>query len=273
VTYGLEAIEVSRSYRRGRKALDGVTLAVPRGRAAALIGPNGAGKTTLIRCWAGFERPSGGRLFVLGRPPEAGRDGVAIVAQNPSLYRSLTVGEHIALAVHTRTGFEPKLARARLDRLGIGPEERVDRLSGGQRAQVALSLAVGLRAEVLLLDEPVASLDPLSRVAFLGEIAALRAETGVTVLLSSHVVGELDSACDWIVLLSGGRVILSEDRAALLARHVVSDLPLAGGTVGMPIPGADGAALTFVQPGRDGGSASRPARLDDVVIAYMAANP
>lgn len=270
---GLEAIDATKIYRRKRRALAGATIEIPRGRAAALIGPNGAGKTTLIRCWAGFERPTSGRLSVLGRRPEAGRDGVAIVSQNPSLYRSLTVGEHLALAGHTRPRFDPGLALARLDRLGIGPRERVDRLSGGQRAQVALTLAVGLRAEVLLLDEPAASLDPLSRVAFLGEIAALRVETGVTVLLSSHVVGELDSACDWIVLLSGGRVILSEDRAALLARHAVSDHPLAGGTVGMPIPGADGAVLTLVQPGRDVGSAGRPARLDDVVIAYMAANP
>ena len=215
---------LSKRYRSGAPlALDGVTLTVPTGTITAVVGPNGAGKSTLIRTWMGFERPTAGRVTVTGidpwrhRPEAVARIGY--VPQAASLYRDLTVADHLALAVTLRHGFERSVAVERLKSLGIGPSKRASELSGGQQAQLGLAIALATRAPVLLLDEPLASLDPLARREFLSVlVAAVRAD-GHTAFLSSHIVTDVEEACERLVVLSAGRVLLDAEVAQARADH------------------------------------------------------
>ena len=205
MTDGFEAHGLGKRYRRRQWALRDVDVSVPAGSITALVGPNGAGKSTLIKAGIGFERPTAGRVFVDGVDPwkERGRAirRVGYVPQSPSLYRELTVDDHVRLAATLRRGFDVDLARRRLDQLAIPLTSRADELSGGQQAQVGLALALGTRAPVLLLDEPLASLDPLARREFLHVLVdAVRAD-GATALLSSHVITDIEQACDRLLVL------------------------------------------------------------------------
>lgn len=223
----LEAVSVSKRYRRsGTWALREVDLAILPGTITALVGPNGAGKSTLLRSFLGFEQPTAGLVRVMGVDPQADRKEairrVGYVSQSSGLYRGLSVSDHLDLAGTLRPGFDRGLASGRLDELGIPLGQRAGELSGGQQAHVALSIALGTRAPVLLLDEPLASLDPLARHDFLNVLVSEVRGRGATALLSSHIVSDVETACDAIAVLGSGRVMLHRPIAATLAEHRVA---------------------------------------------------
>ena len=211
------------SKRYGRKtALSGCTIAVPEGRIVGLVGPNGAGKSTLLSLTCGLIAPSDGRIEVLGAPPAAGAAQLArvgFVAQDAPVYAGLSVAEHLTLGARLNPRWDRALARRRIERLGLDPAQKAGRLSGGQRAQLALTLAAAKRGELLILDEPVASLDPVARRTFLHDLLSFADELGVSVVLSSHLLSDLSQVCDHLIVLAGGRVQIAGDTAGLLSTH------------------------------------------------------
>ena len=214
-------------------ALRECTLAVPSGHVTALIGPNGAGKTTLLNLAVGLTAPSAGALTVLGGQAAgspAALDGIAFVAQDTPLYRNLSVADMIYVTRQLNRRFDQAYARARLDELGIPPRRKAGKLSGGQQAQVALTLALARHPRLLVLDEPVAMLDPIARHDFMAAVLAAASADGVSVLLSSHVLTELERVASYLVLLSRGQVRLAGAVDDLLAAHQhasLEDLALA----------------------------------------------
>jgi ABC-2 type transport system ATP-binding protein len=269
----LETRALTKRYRRGRTpALENVTLAVPRGAFVALVGPNGAGKSTLIRTFLGFERPTGGSAHVQGidvRLDTARALGqLGYVGQEPGIYRVLTARDQIALAAELRPRFDAEGALRRLADAGIPDDRPAGQLSGGQQAQLALTLALGTQAPVLLLDEPLASLDPLARREFLGTVADAVAQ-GTTVLLSSHIVGDLDEVCDRLIVLAPARVQLDAEMAWARAHHRLVPLADAGGldVVGS-FANRRGVHTALV---RTEEIVADPPRLDDIVLGYLAA--
>jgi ABC-2 type transport system ATP-binding protein len=221
VTVALEAGGLGKRYGR-RWALSGCTLRVPAGHVAGLVGPNGAGKTTLLHLAVGLIAPSVGTVAVLGEPVRARASQLArvgFVAQDTPLYASLTIADHLRLGAKLNPSWDGPLARERIARLGLDSAQRAGRLSGGQRAQLALTLAVAKRPELLVLDEPVASLDPLARREFLQSLMEITAEHEVSVVLSSHLVADLERVCDYLILLADARVQLAGEVDELLATH------------------------------------------------------
>ena len=217
----IEASGLGKRYGR-TWALRECTLAVPAGRVAALVGPNGAGKTTLLNLAVGLAGPSAGAVTVLGGRPAgspAALDGIAFVAQDTPLYKNLTVADMIYVTPNLNRRFDQAYARARLDELGIPPRRKTGKLSGGQQAQLALTLALARRPRLLVLDEPVAALDPIARHDFMATVLAAAAADGVSVLLSSHVLTELERVASYLVLMSRGRVRLAGEVNDLLAAH------------------------------------------------------
>ncbi|MFF2628758.1 ABC transporter ATP-binding protein [Kitasatospora griseola] len=212
----IEARGVGRRFR-GRWALRECTLEVPAGRMAGLVGPNGAGKSTLLQLTVGLLAPSEGKLRVLGGPPTGPQSArIGFVGQDAPVHRSLTVAEHLTLGAKLNRHWDGAGARRRIEELGLDPGRRAGRLSGGQRAQLALTLALAKRPELLVLDEPVAALDPLARREFLDGLARARAAHGTTVLLSSHLVSDLSRDCDHLIVLGRGRVRAAGPSAELL---------------------------------------------------------
>jgi ABC-2 type transport system ATP-binding protein len=209
--------------RYGRKwALEECELEIPSGHVVGLVGPNGAGKTTLIHLAVGLLTPSAGSIEVLGNKPSdnpAQLARVGFVAQDTPTYARLTVADHLALGAHMNPGWDADVARRRIDDLDLDPKQRAGTLSGGQQAQLALTLAVAKRPEFLILDEPVASLDPLARREFLQSLMEVVVEQGVSVVLSSHLVADLERVCDYLVVLVSSRVQLAGEVDALLASH------------------------------------------------------
>lgn len=206
----------------GTWALRECTLEIPAGRVAALIGPNGAGKTTLLNLAVGLAAPSAGHVTALGGRPAgspAALDGIAFVAQDTPVYKTLSVADMIYLTRSLNRRFDQPYARARLDELGIPFRRRAGKLSGGQQAQLALTLALARRPRLLVLDEPVAMLDPVARHDFMATVLAAAAGDGVSVLLSSHVLAELERVASYLVLLSRGQVRLAGDVGDLLTAH------------------------------------------------------
>jgi ABC-2 type transport system ATP-binding protein len=221
----IEAHQLSKRYRRV-SALTECTVTVPEGRISALVGPNGAGKTTLLRLLAGLARPTGGTASVLGGTPRqdpAFLAEIGYLAQEIPLYPRFTATDHIRIGAHLNPRWDAALARTRLEELRIPLDQRVGTLSGGQRAQVALALTLAKRPRLLLLDEPVAALDPLARRNFLATLTSATADAAgsLTVVLSSHLVTDLERVCDHIILLARSRVQLCGDIDALLAEHKV----------------------------------------------------
>jgi ABC-2 type transport system ATP-binding protein len=219
----IETDGLTKRYRRVT-ALSDCSITVPEGRISALVGPNGAGKTTLLRLLAGLARPTGGTAAVLGGAPRqdpAFLAGIGYLAQEIPLYRRFTAEDHIGIGAHLNPRWDGGLVRARLRELGIPLDRAVGTLSGGQRAQVALALTLAKRPRVLLLDEPVAALDPLARRHFLGTLTSAVAEAAgeLTVVLSSHLIADLERVCDHIILLAASKVQLCGDIDALLAEH------------------------------------------------------
>ena len=211
-------------------ALRDCNLAVPEGHVVALVGPNGAGKTTLLHLAVGLVAPTSGRVSVQGGLA-AGSAGalssVAFVAQDAALYPSLSIADTVHLARNLNTGFDAGRAEARIRELDLSPARKVGKLSGGQRAQVALTLALAKRPRFLVLDEPLSSLDPLARHEFMAALMAAVAEDGISVLFSSHVVAELERVCDYLVVLTGGRVQVAGEVDDLLDTHQLYTGPAA----------------------------------------------
>ena len=205
-------------------ALSDCSITVPAGRISALVGPNGAGKTTLLRMLAGLARPTGGTAAVLGGAPRqdpAFLAEIGYLAQEIPLYRRLSAKDHIRAGAHLNPRWDGAAARDRLRDLRVPLGQPVGTLSGGQRAQVGLSLALAKQPRVLLLDEPVAALDPLARRQFLATLTSAVADAAgdLTVLLSSHVIADVERVCDHMVLLAASRVQLCGDIDELLASH------------------------------------------------------
>jgi ABC-2 type transport system ATP-binding protein len=285
MTAVLEANGFGKRYRRRTWALRGVDLTVPEGTITALVGPNGSGKSTLIRAWIGFERPTEGRLGTGGIDPQADRAAavarVGYVPQSPSLYGTLTVAEHLTLATTLRHAFDAALAAHYIERLSIPLSALASELSGGEQAQVGLALALGTRARILLLDEPLASLDPLARREFLHVLVdAVRSE-GHTALLSSHVITDIEQACDRLIVLGKGHTLLDLSISEALAHHrVIEGTPTtaidADRVVGS-FPSAAGDGLTLVRVpvaqalAAEASVEGRRATLEEVVIGHMAA--
>jgi ABC-2 type transport system ATP-binding protein len=211
-------------------ALRECTLAIPQGSLAALVGPNGAGKTTLMHMSVGLAVPSAGTVTVLDGQPAgsaAALDGIAFVGQDAPMYKNLSTGDMLHLTKNLNRSFDLQYARARLAQLGIPLKRKSGKLSGGQQAQLALTLALARRPRLLILDEPLAMLDPLARHDFMATVMAAMADDGVSVLLSSHALAELERVADYLVLLSGGTVRLDGEVEDLLARHRVLTGPAA----------------------------------------------
>jgi ABC-2 type transport system ATP-binding protein len=264
-------------------ALRECTLAIPDGHVAALVGPNGAGKTTLLNLAVGLTAPTAGAVAVLGgtRPgsPDA-LDGIAFVAQDAPVYANLSVADMLHLTRNLNRHFDQGYAKARLGELGIPLTRKAGKLSGGQQAQLALTLALGRRPRLLLLDEPMASLDPLARHDFMATVMTAMADDGVSVVLSSHVLTELERVADYLVLLSGGSVQVAGEVDDLLASHRVLTGPAAEagryaerlGVVHARRGGAQAHLLVRTNGSTDPvppGWESHPVSLEELTLAYL----
>jgi ABC-2 type transport system ATP-binding protein len=221
VTAVIEANGLGKRY--GHKwALRECTLAIPAGKVVALVGPNGAGKTTLLHLSVGLLRPDAGSIGVLGGRPGTTPGQLArvgFVAQDAPTYAGLSIRDHLRFGEWMNPSWDADLAEDRIERLGLDPHQKAGELSGGQRAQLALTLAVAKRPELLVLDEPVASLDPLARREFLQDLMEVVVEHGASVILSSHLVADLERVCDYLVMLVDSRVQVAGDIDELLATH------------------------------------------------------
>jgi len=221
VTAVLETSGLAKRYGR-RWALSDCTLEIPPGHVVGLVGPNGAGKTTLLHLAVGLLSPTSGALLVLGDRPAHGAAQLArvgFVAQATPLYAGLSVTDHLRFGAWLNPGWDRALAERRIDQIGLDPRQRVRELSGGQRAQLALTLAVAKRPELLILDEPLASLDPLARREFLQHLMESVAEHQLSVVLSSHLVSDLERVCDYLIVLVSSRVQVAGEIEGLLASH------------------------------------------------------
>jgi ABC-2 type transport system ATP-binding protein len=214
-------------HRYGRRTwgLQDATLEVPPGRIVALVGPNGAGKTTLLHMAAGLLSPTAGTVEVIGDSPEKRLDRVGFVAQDAPLWPRLRVEDVLEIGRCMNPRFDSQLANDRIAHLDIPTGSRISSLSGGQRAQVALTLVLAKRPELLLLDEPLSNLDPLARREFLASMFETCSESGTAVLFSSHVVAELERICDYLILLRKGHVRLAGDIDELRQAHRVLSGP------------------------------------------------
>nr|WP_221474399.1 ABC transporter ATP-binding protein [Planomonospora venezuelensis] len=198
------------------------TIDIPAGHVVGLVGPNGAGKTTLLKLASGQLEPTAGDITVLGGRPggtPAQLARVGFVAQDTPVYARLTVAEHLRLGARLNPRWDDGVARERIAQLGLDPTQRAGRLSGGQRAQLALTLGLAKRPELLILDEPVASLDPLARREFLQGLMEAVVEHEFSVVLSSHLVSDLERICDYLIVLVDSRVLVAGDVDRLLATH------------------------------------------------------
>jgi len=276
-------IETSAAGKRyGRRwALRDCTLAIPAGKVVGLVGPNGAGKTTLLQLAAGLLYPTSGTLTVLGGRPgstPAQLAKVGFVAQDAAAYGRLSVAGHLRMGEWLNPGWDSELAARRIADLGLDPRQRAGSLSGGQRAQLALTMAVAKRPEVILLDEPVASLDPLARREFLQTLMEVVAEQGSSVVLSSHLIADIERVCDYLVVLVASRVALAGEVSELLASHHRLSGPrrepdsLPAGQEVIEASHTDRQSTFLIRsdgPVLDPAWTVRPVTLDDLVLAYM----
>jgi ABC-2 type transport system ATP-binding protein len=269
----LSATRLAKRYGR-TEALSDVTLDIPAGAIAALIGPNGAGKSTLIKCWLGFERPTRGATSVAGHDPVA--EGAAVMrevgylAQGAPLYPDLTVGQHLQLARGLRPSIDVSGAGARLGELRISLASRVGHLSGGEQAQVALAIVVATHPSVLILDEPLASLDPLARREFLDVLVDTAHREEQTVLLSSHIVSDVEHTCDTVIVLTDGRLLLSGRVSEALELHAVGPRSgVEGRSIG-PLPNSPDVPRSLYATAADGANGLRPPSLEELVLGYLA---
>jgi len=274
----IEASGLGKRYG-GTWALRECSLAIPAGHVAALVGPNGAGKTTLLNLAVGLAAPSAGGVTVLGGLPAGSPealDGIAFVAQDTPVYRNLSVADMLHLTRSLNRRFDQSYARARLNELGIPLKRKAGRLSGGQQAQLALALA--RRPRLLVLDEPVAMLDPIARHDFMATVLAAMADDGVSVVLSSHVLAELEWVADYLILLSRGQVQMVGEVDDLLAGHRVLTGPAAEASNFAERPvvhasRAEAQAHLLIRAAADDpvppGWEAHPVSLEELVLAYL----
>lgn len=280
MTAVLRATGLGKRYGR-HWALSDCTLSIPAGHVVGLVGPNGAGKSTLLNLAVGLLRPTQGDLEVLGARPAADREQlskVGFVAQDTPTYARLSVADHLRLGARLNPGWDAAVAAERLGRLGLDPSRRAGTLSGGQRAQLALTLCIAKRPELLVLDEPVASLDPLARREFLQDLMAAVAEQDLSVVLSSHLVADVERTCDYLVVLVDSRVRVAGDIESLLTTHVRLTGPrrdptaLPTGTTVISERHTERQTTLLVrteQPLLDPWWTVTPLTLEDLVLAYM----
>jgi ABC-2 type transport system ATP-binding protein len=217
----LEARGLGKRYRK-RWALTDCTLSIPAGHVVGLVGPNGAGKTTLLNLATGLLAPTSGSIETLGGEPASSPAQLArvgFVAQDTPTYAGLSVADHLKLGARMNPGWDAELALNRIEQLGLDPAQRAGKLSGGERAQLALTLAIAKQPELLILDEPIASLDPLARREFLQGLMEFTAGHEVSVLMSSHLVADLERVCDYLIVLVASRVRVAGEVEDLLAKH------------------------------------------------------
>ena len=281
MTAVLEATDLGKRYRH-KWALSDCTLSIPQGHVVGLVGPNGSGKSTLLNLAAGLLAPSAGRLDVLGGTPA--RDATALgrvgfVAQEPPVYSAFSVRDHLRLGAHLNPRWGAELAEHRVEDLGLDPSQRAGKLSSGQRAQLALTLAIAKRPELLLLDEPVASLDPLARREFLQILMETVADQDVSIVLSSHLVSDIERVCDYLIVLADSRVQLAGDVDELVSSHhrlIGSRRDPAGYPANQEVIDAshtDRQSSLIVRshgPVLEEAWTIEPVSLEDLVLAYMA---
>jgi ABC-type multidrug transport system ATPase subunit len=277
----LETGQLGKRYG-GTWAVRDCSLRLPRGRVAALLGPNGAGKSTLLHMAVGLLRPDAGAVRVFGRSPYGNTailSEIGFVAQDTPLYRDFTAVELITMGAKLNRRWDSALARNRLAQLGIPPDKPVGKLSGGQRAQVALALAMAKRPQLLLLDEPVASLDPLARREFMQALMSGVAEAGTTVLLSSHLLADLEHVCDYLIVLHAAQVrlvgavkdLVAEHRQLVGPRH--HHAPIPGVTAVVEANHTDQQSTLLVRTNatiHDPQWTVRQVTVEDLILAYLA---
>jgi ABC-2 type transport system ATP-binding protein len=268
---------LGKRYRRLR-ALTDCTLSIPAGHVVGLVGPNGAGKTTLLNLAVGLLAPTTGTIEVLGGPPAGRLPRIGFLAQAAPVYAGLSVADHLALGARLNPGWDAGLASGRIDRLDLDPAQKAGTLSGGQRAQLALTLAIAKRPELLILDEPVASLDPLARREFLQDLMEAVAEQELSVVLSSHLVADLERVCDYLIVLVGSRVRVAGPVEELLASHHLlsgarrDPATLPGGQQVISASHTDRQTTLLVRtsgPVLDPAWSVSQVGLEDLVLAYM----
>jgi ABC-2 type transport system ATP-binding protein len=276
----IETTGLGKRYRRVW-ALSDCTLSIPAGHVVGLVGPNGAGKTTLLNLATGMLAPTTGRIEVLGGQPGSGPAQLARVgylAQGAPVYAGLSVADHLRLGAHLNPRWDAELARNRIERLDLSLGQKAGTLSGGQRAQLALTLTVAKRPEVLILDEPVASLDPLARREFLQQLMEAVAEHGLSVVLSSHLIGDLERVCDYLIVLVASRVRVAGPVEDLLATHHLLSGPrrdpatLPAGQHVISASHTDRQTTVLVQTSDqilDPAWTAAEVGLEDLVLAYM----
>jgi ABC-2 type transport system ATP-binding protein len=276
----LETHAVGKRYGR-RWALRDCSLTIPAGRVVGLVGPNGAGKTTLLQLAVGLLTPTAGTISVLGGRPAEGPTQlgrVGFVAQDTTVYPNLSVAKHVRMGAWMNPSWDTELAQRRIAQLGLDPRQRAGSLSGGQRAQLALTLAIAKRPDLLVLDEPVASLDPLARREFLQSLMEVVAERNVSVVLSSHLIADLERVCDYLVVLVASRVHLAGDVADLLAAHHrlsgprrdPASLPATQQVIEASHTAKQSTLLVRTEdPILDPAWTVTPVTLDDLVLAYL----
>jgi ABC-2 type transport system ATP-binding protein len=280
MTAVLQANGLGKRYGR-RQALTDCTLDIPPGRVVGLVGPNGAGKSTLLQLACGLLSPTSGTIEVLGARPASGPQHLAkvgFVAQDTPTYAGLSVADHLRFGARLNPTWDAGLAARRIGQLGLDPEQRAGKLSGGQRAQLALTLAIAKRPQLLILDEPVSSLDPLARREFLQSLMEFVAEHGTSVVLSSHVMADLERVCDYLVVLAASRVQIAGEVEELLASHYRltgsyrDPATLPGGQDLVQASHTDRQSTLIVRratPVDDPSWAVEQLDLEDLVLAYM----
>jgi ABC-2 type transport system ATP-binding protein len=276
----LHAQALGKKYGR-REALADCTLEIPPGRVVGLVGPNGAGKTTLLKIACGMLAPTTGRIEVVGEQPAAGPAQLArvgYVAQDTPTYANLSVADHLTLGAKLNPRWDAALAQSRIEALELDPKQKAGKLSGGQRAQLALTVAVAKRPELLLLDEPVASLDPLARRSFLRHLMESVAENETSVILSSHLVSDLERVCDYLIVLVSSHVQLAGETEDLLTQHyrIVctrrkdTDLPATLEVVWAEHTAGQSTFIVRSESGVPAGDwSAEPLDLEDLVLTYM----
>jgi ABC-2 type transport system ATP-binding protein len=266
-------------------ALHDCAVAVPEGSLAALVGPNGAGKSTLINMAVGLSVPTAGTVSVLGGEPagsQAALDGIAFMAQDAPLYKNLSAADMLHLTRNLNLSFDHAYAKQRLDGLGIPLKKKSGKLSGGQQAQLALTLALARHPRLLILDEPLAALDPLARQDFMATVMTSMTDDGVSVMLSSHAIAELERMADYLVVLGDGELRLAGETDELLAEHRVLTGPAAeadrvaarmspiqdkraGAQAHLLVRSGGAAGDGAVPPGWE----AHPVSLEEVILAYL----
>jgi ABC-2 type transport system ATP-binding protein len=280
MTTAVEARGLGKQYGR-RWALTDCTLTVPAGHVVGLVGPNGAGKTTLLNLATGMLEPTTGTVEVLGGRPASSPEQLArvgYVAQETPTYAGLSVADHLRFGAHMNPNWDGALAQGRIEKLGLDPKQKAGKLSGGQRAQLALTLAIAKRPELLILDEPIASLDPLARREFLQILMESTADQELSVIMSSHLVADLERVTDYLIVLVGSRVQVAGETEDLLASHRLltgprSDASALPAGVQVITESHTGRQSTFLvrsgAPITDPAWAADSVDLEDLVLAYM----